>query len=169
MPVYIFFPIDLTTEPVSANLLDTPLDLSLPVDSESESAAIKAITEALYASKNPCVFLDHLVHSHGKPEARKLVDDLALPFYASHMGKGIIDENHACYVGLYNGGVSLPGICNAFEASDLVLALGWWPTDSNSAAFTRKVSPEKRIDILDDYVVVGYPFALTPGPLLAYH
>lgn len=154
LPVYIFFPIDLTGAMVKASQLDTPIDLSMPVNEAGEEEAVNAIGEALQKAKNPAIFVDFLVRSHGQPEARRLVDALHLPIYASHMSKGAISETHERYVGLYNGNVSKPGIADAMEASDLVLALGWWPSDSNTAAFGRNIPPEKRIDIMDSYIMV---------------
>ena len=156
LPVNVFFPIDLSAAPVSEARLETPIDLSLPINKEAENSAVEAVLSALYSSRNPCVFVDHLVHSYGIPEARKLADKLSLPTYAAHMGKGIIDETNPYFVGLYNAAVSAPGVADAFEASDLCLALGWWESDSNSAGFTRKMPAEKRIDVLEYSVVVSY-------------
>lgn len=145
---------DLTNEQIPAETLKTPIDLTLPVDKENEDAAVNAIISILKGSKKPCVFIDHLVHSYGKPQARKLVDKLELPIYASHMGKGCVDETHPKFVGLYNSSLSFAGIAEEFEESDCCLALGWWPSDSNSVAFSRKMPDDRRIDVMDTYVVV---------------
>lgn len=146
---------------MDASLLDKPIDLSPPVNSSNEEEAIKLIIERLSNAKNPAIFVDFLVHAHGKKEAQKLVEVLKVPIYASHMAKCIVDEDHPRFVGLHNGVVSFPGISNAVQACDLVLALSWWPADTNSGGFSRNISPEKRIDIMDSYVVVSrFPFLM---------
>lgn len=137
-----------------ASLLDTPIDLSWPINTSNEEKALKAVTSKLRQAKNPSIFVDFLVHHHAKKETQKLVEVLKLPIYAAHMAKSIIDEDHPRFVGLYNGSVSFPGIADAIEQCDVVLSLGWWPADTNSGGFSRNIPPEKRIDVMDDYVTV---------------
>ncbi|KAF1350921.1 thiamine diphosphate-binding protein [Delphinella strobiligena] len=127
-PVTIHFPLDMVDEQVPMSLLDTPIDLTLPEDEASKKAtkdAVKAIIEAVSESRSPVVFIDCLVQRHDAvAELNELVDKLGFPIYASNMGKGLVDEHHSKYVGIYNGTVSSPGLSQAFEASDLVLSFG---------------------------------------------
>jgi len=146
-PVYIFFPLDIVAEHVPAEPLKTPIDLSLPFDAKSQDTAIEAIMQALGSSKNPALFVDALTHRHGaQDEARRLADKLKIPIFSSGMGKGIVDETHECFVGIYSGKVCAPGVGEAIEGSDLVLLLGDIPADTN-AAFSRKLRPETTIKI----------------------
>ena len=153
-PVYIFMPLDLHAHQVPASLLDKRIDLSIPVDLASQEAAVTAITEALTTAKNPAIFLDMLVHSYAVKEATKLVDAVKLPFFASHGAKGIVDEDHPRFVQLYNGSVSHPGVADAIEGCDQILAVGWFPADTNGGLF-RKLPESKRIDVMDSYVTVS--------------
>lgn len=161
-PVYIYFPIDLTAEQVDASLLTTPIDLTIPTNQENEDAAVTATAQALHSSKNASLFIDYLVHSHGRSQAQRLADHLDLPIYASHMAKGAVDETHPRFVGLYNAFVSFEGIAAAIEACDLWLCLGWWCANTNSVFFNRKMPVEKRVDVLDDHVIVSTLFSLNP-------
>jgi pyruvate decarboxylase len=69
------------------------------------------------------------VHRHNAiKEATELVDKLNVLVYTSNMGKGIIDETHPNYLGVYNGQISAPGVESAVEASDTVLLLGNLPS-----------------------------------------
>jgi len=154
-PVYIFMPLDIHAHQVPANLLDKKIDLSMPVDTACQEAAITAIKEALTQAKNPVIFLDMLIHSYAIKEATKLIDAVKLPFFAAHGAKGIVDEDHPRFVQLYNGSVSHPGVAEAIEGSDQVLAVGWFPADTNGGLF-RKISESKRIDVMDTYVTVSY-------------
>lgn len=145
-PVYIFFPIDMVDLPVSAYALDKPLDLTPSFDSAKVDAAVQATLSALYASKNPALYVDCLVQRHqAVPEIRALADKLAIPTYHSNMGKGIIDHNKPYHTGWYNGVVSPPGVQAAFEASDLLLIVGSLPSDTNSGGFTRQFPPAKSL------------------------
>ena len=137
-PIYFFVPIDLVDLPVPAESLRTPLDLTPEADSQAVEDAARTILQVLSESKNPALFVDCLVHRHqAVAETKKLVDKLAIPIYTSNMGKGIIDETHEHYAGLYNGGPSGPGVQNAFEEHDFALVLGNLPSDTNSGGFTR--------------------------------
>lgn len=124
-PVYIFFPIDMTNQEVPESLLNTKIDLVPPINTRNEDAAVQEIVEALYNAKNPSIFIDYLTHSFGRSETQALVDKLDLPIYASHMGQGCVHEDHPKYAGLYNAAISTPGVPEAFEACDFVLAVGW--------------------------------------------
>lgn len=98
-PVYLFVPIDLVDLPVPAKRLETPINFDPEVDEKAVQAAAEGILEALAGRKNPCVFVDCLVHRHDAvEETKRLVEKLGVPVYTSNMGKGIVDETHELYV-----------------------------------------------------------------------
>ncbi|KAK3069044.1 hypothetical protein LTR53_012923 [Teratosphaeriaceae sp. CCFEE 6253] len=154
-PVYIFFPIDLVDKLVPAAALETPLDLEPEADAAKVDAAASAVLTALYASKHPAIFVDCLVQRYqADAELRDLVDKLRIPIYTSNMGKGIVDETHPQYVGLYNGMPSAPGVEAAYEQSDLRLVVGSLPSDTNTGGFTRQSPGEKTVAIDAEAVTV---------------
>ncbi|TLD11833.1 hypothetical protein E2P81_ATG10275 [Venturia nashicola] len=169
-PVYIFVPIDIVDLQVPAAALKQPLDLSPPTDENLIEAAAQAVLSTLYESKSPAIFVDCLVDRHNAiEELQTLVSKVSCPIFASNMGKGIIDETHPNYLGVYNGMVSGLGVAAAIEKSDCVFVVGSLASDTNSGGFTRKVLPENAI-YLDAYstTVKGVKFASTPlKPLLA--
>lgn len=124
-PVYIFFPIDMTAQQVEESLLNTRINLDPEIDASAEHKVGTEIQNALYAARNPSIFVDYLAHSYAESEAQALVDKLDIPHYSSHMGKGCVDEDHPRFSGVYNASVSAPGVAEAFEACDLVIAIGW--------------------------------------------
>lgn len=145
-PVYIFLPLDLSHEHVPASLLDTPLDISYPVDTAAQDTAISAIISALSSATNPAVFVDALTQRHNAvSEARALVEKLKLPVYASNMGKAIVDESNPLYVGTMNGKFAAPGAYEALQKADLILLLGDLPCDTNTGAFSRPITPANSI------------------------
>ncbi|KAF2476964.1 pyruvate decarboxylase [Lindgomyces ingoldianus] len=169
-PVYIFLPLDLSTEEVSVDLLQTPINIKANVDTTAQEAAVKAIKDALEFSKNPSILIDALAHRfNAVPETRELVSKLHVPFYSANMGKGLVDETDEMYVGVYNGEISAPGVAEAFKSSDLVVVLGYLPADTNSGGFSRELKKERTIEINPfDVVVKGQTFSNTHiKPLLA--
>ncbi|KAI9672839.1 MAG: hypothetical protein M1831_000275 [Alyxoria varia] len=153
-PVCIYFPIDLTDAKVDPNPLNTPIDLEPPTDTTNQAAAISAIVSALEAAKNPAILVDHQAKVFAPSPARRLVAHLRIPTYAAPMGKGCVDEDDPNYVGIYNSHTSFEGVREGYEAADLVLALGWWPSNLNTLFFSRGPPPEKRIDLMSDSAVV---------------
>jgi pyruvate decarboxylase len=169
-PVYIFVPIDIVDLQVPAAALERPLDLSPPTDSKALEEATQAVLDALYASKSPAIFVDCLVDRHNAiSELETLISKVSCPIFATNMGKGIIDETHPNYLGVYNGTVSALGVAAAIENSDCVLVVGSLASDTNSGGFTRKVLAENAI-YLDAFstTVKGKKYPSTPlKPLLA--
>lgn len=154
-PVYIFLPLDLSAEEVDASLLDTQIDISPLVNQEAQDAAVKAITSAISAAKHPSLLFDGLVQRFDAvTEARALVDTLSVPVFSANEGKGIIDETHRHYVGVWNGAVGTPGVREAAESADLMITVGYLPADTNSGGFSRKIDNKKTIHINPHSVVV---------------
>ncbi|GAB7322464.1 hypothetical protein MBLNU13_g03401t1 [Cladosporium sp. NU13] len=164
-PVYIFVPIDIVDLQVPAAALKKPLDLLPPQDDKLIQAATDAVLSTLYESKSPAIFVDCLVDRHNAiKELETLVDKVSCPIFSTNMGKGIIDETHPNYLGVYNGMVSGLGVAAAIEKSDCVLVVGSLASDTNSGGFTRKVLPENAI-YLDAFTTTVKGVTFSPAPL----
>jgi pyruvate decarboxylase len=122
-PVYIFLPLDLSSEQVDASLLDTPINTQPDIDEAAQNEAVKAITDALKEAKHPAVIVDAWTQRFGAAqEATQFVKKLNVPFFSANMGKGVVDETEEMYVGVWNGEVSTPGLKEAAKAADLVVS-----------------------------------------------
>ena len=154
-PAYVFVPVDMADKPVSAKALETPLNLEPDEDESLVNDAATELLNSLVNSRNPAVFVDCLVQRRqAVVQTKELVDRLDLPVYSSGMGKGIIDETHDQYVGVYNGEPSDPGIEDAFHQHDVILVLGNLLVDTNSGGFTRKIPSEKALSVDTDKVSI---------------
>jgi pyruvate decarboxylase len=123
-PVYIFLPLDLSSEQVDASLLDTPINTKPDIDEAAQITAVKAITEALKEAKQPAILIDAWTQRFGAAEeAQKFVQKLHVPWFSANMGKGVVDEDDEMYVGVWNGEVSTPGLKEVAKAADLVVSL----------------------------------------------
>ncbi|KAL7275678.1 hypothetical protein RUND412_001365 [Rhizina undulata] len=153
LPVYIWVPIDVTETPLDAERLKVPLDIAIRNDPEVEDVVLKKILKAIEDSKTPCILADVSATRHGAREVtRQLAEITKFPSYTTLLGKGIIDETKPYFNGLYNGMQSFPGIKPAVEQhADLVLNVGYFPTDSNTGGFTREVDEKKAILLRPDY------------------
>jgi pyruvate decarboxylase len=122
------------------------LGLELISNHDSEAEAVSKALSLIYAAKSPSVIVDALVARHLAVDVtRKLVDLLHFPTFTTSMGKSIIHETTPYFMGVYNGQVSLPGVCKVIEQeSDLVIDLGPFLSDSNTGGLSRKL-PEQRV------------------------
>jgi pyruvate decarboxylase len=137
---------DFVHVPVSGRRLGSPVDISPPVNLASEERAVNKILQMISASRNPIVLIDALVARHNvTAETRELVNVLDLPFFATPMGKTIVNETHPRFCGIYNGAVSYPGIADAVESSDCVINMGPLLADSNTGGLSSKLSSKQLI------------------------
>lgn len=121
-PVYIFLPLDLSSEMVDASLLETPINVLPDVNEKAQEEAVKAIVAAVKEAKRPTVLVDAWTQRFGaSEEAGELVRRLGVPFFSANMGKGVVDETDEMYVGVWNGAVSAPGVEAIAKAADLVV------------------------------------------------
>lgn len=122
-PVYIFLPLDLSSELVERRLLETPIDIEPSVDEEAQKKAVEAIVEAVKEAKMPTILVDAWTQRFGAAEeAKGLVKKLHVPWFCANMGKGVVDEDDEMYVGVWNGAISTPGLEKVAKAADLVVS-----------------------------------------------
>lgn len=148
-PGYLYLPADMVHKQLDADRLNTPLNLEITNDDlDQEDLVVKEVLEAIYASKNPVIVADTLAERHQAVSmVRELVDKTKFWSFNSSMGKGIVNENHPSYIGVYNGKYSGAGITEMVEGSDLTIMLGPLYSDSNTGGFTHEVKPEKSIEL----------------------
>ncbi|EPS41970.1 hypothetical protein H072_4017 [Dactylellina haptotyla CBS 200.50] len=157
-PVYIALPTDMVLRKIPAKGLETPIDLSLPVnDVETEADVIESATKMIYAAKNAIILVDACAIRHRVvDEVHDLIDKSQLPAFATPMSKGAIDETCSRFGGVYIGDVSRPDVKQAVESSDLVLSIGALKSDFNSGGFTYRTSTKNTIEFHSDHTKIGY-------------
>jgi len=72
------------------------------------------------------------------------------------MGKGIINESHPQYFGMYNGDLSSNGMQERVEASDCILSFGTILSDFNTGGFTSKLKANATIEIHSNHVAIKH-------------
>ncbi|MFP4905980.1 thiamine pyrophosphate-dependent enzyme, partial [Paraburkholderia sp. BR14261] len=70
------------------------------------------------------------------PELVALAEKLQAPVAVINAAKGVIDESHPQYVGIYAGNGSEPGVQETIESSDCLLAVGYRPIEVTTGDFS---------------------------------
>jgi pyruvate decarboxylase len=157
-PVYITLPTDITQKKVEGERLQTPIDLSFPVNEPArEDYVVEVVLKYLLAAKNPIILVDACAIRHRVlEEVHDLVEKTKLPVFVTPMGKGAVNETHPNYGGVYAGSGSQPDVQERVEASDLILTIGAIKSDFNTAGFSYKTSQLNTIDFHSTHTVVRY-------------
>lgn len=104
LPVFIYVPVDVVQVQLDASRLEQPLDIAIKNESSVEDEIVKKTLEAIKGAKNPIVLADVLTIRHGGRDlARELVDVTNYQSFSTPLSKGIIDESHPNYGGVFNG------------------------------------------------------------------
>ncbi|KAK5961683.1 alpha-keto acid decarboxylase family protein PWA37_001055 [Arxiozyma heterogenica] len=168
--VYLGIPANFFDIEVSADRLNTPIDLSLPKnDPEAEIEVIETILSMIKNAKNPVIISDACASRHDcKEETKKLIDITQFPAFTTPMGKGSIDETHPRYGGVYVGTLSVPDIKKCVESADLVLSVGALLSDFNTGSFSYSYHTKNIIAFHSDHIKIKNAifFGVQMKPLL---
>lgn len=158
-PVYIMLPTDIVESKVEGERLQTPIDLSEPINSpEAEDYVVGVVMKYLKQAQNPIVLVDACAIRHRvTEEVHDLIEKTKLPVFVTPMGKGAVNEAHASFGGVYAGnGSHPPQVKDIVEASDLILSIGALKSDFNTAGFSYRTSQLNTIDLHSDHCIVRY-------------
>jgi len=121
-------------------------------------AAVRAVLGRLEKAHRPIVMPSFQVKRYHAQEALlSFLERTGLPFTLTAMDKGLVDETHPQYLGLFAGDASAPAsVGPAVASSDLVLCLGdLIEEDFNIGSWSGIVAPERKVVIASDHVRVG--------------
>ncbi|RAH40557.1 alpha-keto acid decarboxylase family protein [Aspergillus brunneoviolaceus CBS 621.78] len=155
-PVSIVLPTDMVHAPVMAEPLSRPLDmLPSPNDSATERWTADAILRALRIARQPILLVGgYNVRFSKRQEVQELAKAFGLPVFLSASGRGIIDEDHPCFHGLYLGDCSDPSTTRKVRSADLIISVGNIHSDLNVASVSWEFDPLKMVEIRDGTVQV---------------
>lgn len=105
LPVYIYIPTDVVSVQLDAARLESPLDTTIRNDDiQAEDEIVHKVLELIKTASNPIILGDVLAIRHGgQALTRKLADLTNFQTFSTPLSKGIFDETHENYGGLYNG------------------------------------------------------------------
>jgi pyruvate decarboxylase/indolepyruvate decarboxylase len=146
-PVYLTLPSDVVDQPVDG--ASAPLRVT---DGTSDPAALAeaadAVVALLEAAERPVALSGIGIDRAGlRAELRTLLERTGYPFATLAMAKGLLEESHPQFLGLYDGALSDEGVRCRIEEADGVLAIGTLMTDFNTGEFSARLDPERLIDV----------------------
>jgi len=102
----------------------------LPTLQESLKAALDALLDKLWRAQRPVLWVGMEVQRFGLQELLlQLLKETGLPFATDLLGKGVLPENTAGFVGVYDGASATPKTRELVEKADWLLGLGTLVTD----------------------------------------
>jgi TPP-dependent 2-oxoacid decarboxylase len=154
-PVYIGLPSN-----VAHQLIEPPIASLTIAYPPSNQAAIKDIASRvktmIETATSPVVLIDIGAQTHRmKPLIEGFLKQTGLPFATMLMGKGLIDESHPQFIGVYCGDFSWEGVQHRIEQSDCVICFGILLSDFNSGGFTSNINSNAIIVIHGDNVMIN--------------
>ena len=147
LPVYIFLPMDVAATEVAApsDSLITPVFQS---DPNTLTAAVDASVSLLDKASKPVIIADMGVDRYRlQSELRSLLSATGYPYATMTMGKGLIEETHPQFIGIYNGAASEDYVQRRIEQADCVLSIGVLMTDFNTGKFSAKLASSRTIEV----------------------
>lgn len=160
-PGYLGFPSDMVNVQVPKLRLDKPLDLSpLKNDPKVQAKVLEKILGMIKNSQNPVIIVDVCCGRYNvTKEAAALIEATQFKYATAPMAKGTrnIDENGKRFTGIYVGSLSYEDTKKSVEESDLVISLGFLPSDFNTGAFSYCLS-ENFIELHSDHTIIGDSF-----------
>ncbi|MBW4566414.1 MAG: alpha-keto acid decarboxylase family protein [Mojavia pulchra JT2-VF2] len=154
LPVYISIPMDVAKHEVAV-----PSDSFIPPVFESDRAALAQTIDVCVAmlekATQPVILADiGVARYHLHEQLRELLTATGYPYATMNMGKGLLEETHPQFIGIYNGAASEEYVKKRIEQSDCVLSIGVLMTDFNTGKFSAKLDPERTIEVHGQYVKV---------------
>ena len=132
-PVYIGIPVDVSNIEIE---ISTSIDYKPKSDKKILSTFIDDIEKEIKKSKSQTVLADYEVNRYKlNKELQSFIEKTNLPIASLSMGKGVFNENHKNFIGMYNGILSDEKVTSVIENSDCILLIGVKLTDSITAGF----------------------------------
>lgn len=160
-PAYIVIPMDHARMPVVGTpVVGKPLAALRRQSSAPEelAGALDALIGRLKAAKNPVVLPSATLLRYGLgAKLQAFLDKSQIPFAVTPNTKGVADEAHPNYLGLYLGPNSAPPqVRKSVESADLVINLGGVVfEDLNTSYWSDAIAPGHMVCVHDNWVRNG--------------
>lgn len=151
-PVYINVPVDIHSQPAAP-----PAEPLLQDESRTDPQHLQQMLESLVPvieqAKSPVILADFQVYRyHAEEELRHFAEKTGLPVATLSMGKGVFNEEHPQFIGVYSGKTSTPYVRKRVDESDCLLSIGVRLTDSITGGFSQGFSDDTVIHVNPDDV-----------------
>ncbi|MCQ2010417.1 alpha-keto acid decarboxylase family protein [Sporolactobacillus sp. STSJ-5] len=136
-PVYINLPVDIHALP--AEQPKEPLLKEEPAASaHTISEMLETLVPVIEKAKSPVILADYQVSRfHAQEALKKFVEATGFPIATLSMGKGVFNEEHPQFIGVYSGKTSPDYLRNRIDHADCILSIGVKFTDSITGGFSQ--------------------------------
>ncbi|KAG5926532.1 hypothetical protein E4U42_003182 [Claviceps africana] len=124
-PVYIELPVDMVDALVSGERLRTPIRIPEPEAPPALEQVLSLVLGKIETARQPIIYVD------GESRSLRILDSLQQivsttkwPTFTSGFGKGLVDETHPNYHGVYQGKFGDKTVHDFVNGADLVLCFG---------------------------------------------
>ncbi len=146
-PIYISLPADVASATIEAPSGALPAS-DYVSDPNALAEALETAVELLDGAKRPAVLADVGVDRYRmQGSLRSLLDATGYPWATMTMGKGLLEETHPQFIGLYDGAMSDDYVRTRIEDADCILTIGTLLTDFNTGGFSAKLDPGRTIEV----------------------
>ena len=154
-PVYIELPRDIVG--VAGIAHHRPLEVHEASNPRTLRAALAEATALINRARRPVILADVEVHRFGLQQVLlQLAKRTNIPVAATLLGKSVIGEQHAFYLGVYEGAMGREDVRQYVESSDCVIMLGAFMTDINLGVFTARLDPARCIYATSEKLAIQY-------------
>ncbi|KYC35420.1 indolepyruvate decarboxylase [Scytonema hofmannii PCC 7110] len=154
LPVYISLPMDVALTEVTAQS-DPFIPPVFKSDRATLAEAIDASVTMLEKAVKPVILADVGVDRYRlHEELRSLLATTGYPYATMTMGKGLLEETHPQFIGIYNGAISDDYVRRRIEEADCVLSIGVLMTDFNTGKFSAQLDPGRTIEVHGQYLKI---------------
>jgi indolepyruvate decarboxylase len=147
-PVYLQLPSD-----VSCITIDVPSDpffCGFQSDRLLLDAFMERVNAKLHSAISTVLLIDADVARFALAETIMSISSaLGAPMASMATAKGVIDETHPNYLGIYAGAYSQPAVQEVVEKADCVLLFGVRFIDATTGGFSERIKRAHRIDVRD--------------------
>jgi len=154
-PVYLELPRDIVSMKCRA-----PGKVAAEEPKSDPATLGEALAEAeamLRKAKRPAILAGVEIHRFGLQESiLKLVEKSGYPVAATLLGKSVITERHAQYVGVYEGAMGREDVRREIERADCLLILGAFMTDINLGVYTARLDVAKTINATSETTAIKH-------------
>jgi TPP-dependent 2-oxoacid decarboxylase len=154
-PVYIELPRNMVHAPV------LPQPVSIPVAETSDpnalAEALREATALIAQAKRPVILAGEELHRFGlQALLNDLVEETNIPVAATILGKSVFPESHPRYLGIYEGALSHPEICDYVESSDCLICLGSILTEIDLGIYTANLNQDRCIYASNERLAIRF-------------
>ena len=168
-PVYIELPRDIVSssmdiEPTTPSVLHSGTavpggggeDERNQIDIALQEAVSEA-TKLINSSKQPVIIAGVEIHRFGlQDKLLHLVNKTNIPVASTVLSKSVISEDHALYIGVYEGAMGYQSVREYVETSDCLILLGALMTDINFGISPTPIEQSKSIYVTSEKLSVKH-------------